>query len=121
MGWMKRTSVKTGRRDLSHLLREGVTGTVMVSRTDDMVVLNLYGVLPPEEVGTGLVAILQDGIPSGFRPDGSMAPPLGVSASTLPPFMPRAFMASSGRCDVNRPGSPVYGTIAYRTEDAWPV
>lgn len=120
MAWIKRSRM-TGRKNISHLLREGVTGSVTVSRTDDMVVLNLYGVLPPEEDGTGLVAVLQDGIPSGFRPDGTMAPPLGASASTLPPFMPRAFMASSGRFDVNRPGFPMYGTITYRTEDAWPA
>lgn len=120
MGWMKRASVKTGRRNISSQLREGVTGIAMVSRTDDIVVLNLYGILPPEEVGAGLVDVFQSGIPIGFRPDRSMTHLLVVTDAVMPPFMPRVFMSESGRCTVNRPGAPMYGVAVYRTEDAWP-
>lgn len=118
--WKKRVSKMTGRRVISHLLREGVTGIASVSRTDDLVVLNLYGILPPEPVSTTLVDVFASGLPLGYRPDASMAIPLTVTMSSTPPFLPRVFMQSTGTCRVNTPGGSLYGVVTYRTNDPWP-
>ena len=120
MGWKKRVSKMTGRRVISHLLREGVTGIASVSRTDDLVVLNLYGILPPEPVSTTIVDVFASGLPLGYRPDASLSVPLTITTATAPEFIPRVFISAVGVCRVNTPGSALYGVVVYRTNDPWP-
>lgn len=112
---------KSGRRIITSLMREGVGGAANVSRTGDLVVLNLYGIQPPEEVSHDVVDVFAAPLPVGFRPDASLSEPLVIPSATMPPFMPRVFMNAVGACKVNRPGHALYGLVTYRTNDAPPA
>lgn len=112
---------KTGRRIITSMLREGVTGTASVSRTADLVALNLYGIMPPEGATTFLVDVFASDLPDGFRPDDSLTVPLSLATTTAPAFNPRMYMSPGGGCRVNTPGGALYGVITYRTSNAPPA